>query len=340
MTDDTRSADNHPAATTRRQVLRGLGAAAGTAPLLSLFGCADDPAGSASGSSDESSGAGSATSTMTGNTTTADTGISESSTGVGEASSGSDEADSSSTAADGSESESGTECAMVAGWATGGTAAMCGNYPDPFADGIGNTCALLCSATLGPCYTQTQVRRDISEGALGLPVRMAFLVVDEDCNPVADAEVDVWHTSADGFYSGEEVSPTCTLNDPEARAGYWMRGVQSTDRNGRADFDTCFPGWYSGRCIHIHLTLRVGGTAYVTSQLVFADTLCDEIIAEQPIYSDRGPRDTTNTSDGIMSQADDLAAYTFETERMSDGAMLAWKALVIRSDTGAPLCAI
>jgi protocatechuate 3,4-dioxygenase beta subunit len=335
MTDHVRTA-----ATTRRRILKGIGAAASTVPMVSLFGCADDPAGegSASGSSGSSDGSSDGSSSATTPTSSAGTSDAGSSTGLADSSTGDDDG-SSTTLDDGSESESGTAC-VVEGWASGGTAAMCGNYPDPFADGIGNSCELLCSATLGPCYAQTENRQDISEGALGLPVRLAFLVVDEACTPVQDAEIDIWHTSADGLYSGEDASPNCTFGDPEAIAGHWFRGVQTTGRNGRADFDTCFPGWYSGRTIHIHLTVRVGGVEYVTSQLVFADTLCDEIVAEQPIYSDRGPRDTTNVTDGIMNQADDIGAYTFETEHMSDGAMLAWKALVIRGARGEPLCAI
>ena len=48
-------------------------------------------------------------------------------------------------------------------WASGGTAAITGNYPDPFAAGIGTTCDLTCSATLGPCYVPTVTRKDISE---------------------------------------------------------------------------------------------------------------------------------------------------------------------------------
>ncbi len=333
MTDEHRK-DPAPVPT-RRQILVGLG----TVPLVSLFGCADDPAGSGSaeGSSDGTSSSGGASSSATTTDTSVSTSAADSSTGMP----GSSSSDGSESGEPGSSgSESGTECARVSGWATGGTAAMCAVYPDPFAGGIGKSCELLCSATLGPCYAETFERRDISEGTLGLPVRMAFLVVDETCAPVADAEVDIWHTSPDGLYSGEDASPTCTFDDPEAVAGHWFRGIQRTDQNGRADFDTCFPGWYSGRCIHIHITVRVGGTEYVTSQLVFDDGLCDEIIADQPIYSDRGARDTTNTTDGIMSQADDLAAYTFETEHMSDGAMLAWKTLVLRSSTGQPLCAI
>src|SRR5689334_20681270 len=39
------------------------------------------------------------------------------------------------------------------GWASGGTAVMTGDYPDPFTDGGGATCALTCAMTLGPCHS-------------------------------------------------------------------------------------------------------------------------------------------------------------------------------------------
>jgi protocatechuate 3,4-dioxygenase beta subunit len=226
-------------------------------------------------------------------------------------------------------------------WASGGTAAMTASasYPDPFASSLGSACALTCSATLGPCYAETVERKDISEGQPGLPVRMVLMVVDESCNPVEGATVDVWHCSPTGLYSGDDASEMCTSNDEEARAGRWFRGVQTTDAGGRVEFDTCFPGWYSSRTIHVHFTVRIGGTEYVTSQLVFDDTLDDEIVASQPIYKDRGARDTKNTNDNVVGGAT-VTDYTFQTQRMSDGAMLAWKALVVRSSTASELCSI
>ena len=33
------------------------------------------------------------------------------------------------------------------GWASGGTASMSGNYPDPFEDDLGTTCAIVCANT-------------------------------------------------------------------------------------------------------------------------------------------------------------------------------------------------
>ncbi|KFA90444.1 protocatechuate 3,4-dioxygenase [Archangium violaceum] len=226
-------------------------------------------------------------------------------------------------------------------WATGGTAAMtaASSYPNPFASGIGTVCALTCEATLGPCYAETIDRKDISENHAGLPVRLAFLVVDESCNPIPGASVDIWHAAPEGLYSGEDASTFCTADDPSATSARWFRGVQTADANGRVDFDTCFPGWYSSRTIHIHFTVRVNGNEYVTSQLVFDDALNDDIIGTQPLYKDRGPRDTTNSNDTVIS-AESAAEYSFQTQRMPDGALLAWKTLVIRSSLSNPTCQI
>ncbi|MFP2929192.1 protocatechuate 3,4-dioxygenase [Pyxidicoccus sp. 3LG] len=241
------------------------------------------------------------------------------------------------------ETDAGTDAGTgsAGAWATGGTAAMtlASSYPNPFASGSGATCALTCAATLGPCYATTLERKDISEGHDGLPVRLAFRVVDESCNPIQGATVDIWHTAAEGLYSGEDASDFCTSGDATARANRWFRGVQTTDADGRVDFDTCFPGWYSSRTIHIHFTIRLNGTEYVTSQLFFEDDLCDDIIANQPLYNTRGQRDTTNQNDTVVS-ADAVSDYIFQTERMADGAMLAWKTLVIRSSLDSAQCSI
>ncbi|APR78490.1 putative dioxygenase [Minicystis rosea] len=224
-------------------------------------------------------------------------------------------------------------------WATGGTASMTAkeSYPDPFAAGAGTTCALTCAMTLGPCYAHTIERQDISEGHDGLPVRLSFLVVDETCKPISGATVDIWHCGTEGLYSGDDASDFCTSGDETARAARWFRGVQTTDAAGRVNFDTCFPGWYSSRTIHIHFTIRIGDAEYVTSQLFFPDTLDDEIVGTQPLYKDRGARDTTNQTDTVIS-GDAVNDYTFQYARMSDGAMQAWKTLVIRSSLTDSLC--
>jgi protocatechuate 3,4-dioxygenase beta subunit len=224
-------------------------------------------------------------------------------------------------------------------WATGGTAAMTGasSYPNPFASDSGTVCKLTCEQIQGPCYGATLVRKDISEGQNGLPVRLALRVLDESCKPIPGATVDVWHAGPAGVYSGEDQHPFCNPDNAEARAGRWFRGVQTTDAEGRVDFDTCFPGWYSGRAIHIHFIIRIGDTASVTSQLYFEDSLNDDILNTQALYNTRGERDTRNTADQIVDQGQ-LGDFTLQTRKMTDGALLAWKTLIVRSSTGTPLC--
>lgn len=217
-------------------------------------------------------------------------------------------------------------------WATGGTAAMSGSYPNPFATSAGGeACTLAPSLTVGPCYAETLMRRDISEGLTGLPMRLALRVVDATtCEPVPNATVDVWHTNAAGIYSAYAQGSMCNPSSAEAAKAHFFRGVQTTDEDGRVDFDSVFPGWYSGRTVHIHFTVRVDGKEYVTSQLVFDDTLTDAIFAEHKDYNSRPQRNTTNQNDSVVRSAQ-AASITLATVRMTDGALQAWKTIAIKS---------
>lgn len=222
------------------------------------------------------------------------------------------------------------------GWAVGGTAAMRGEYPDPFVDDGAAACVLTCAMTRGPCYAETIERQDISEGYPGLPVRLALRVVDTECRPVAGAAVDIWHTSTAGLYSGEDAVDMCTRGDADAQAHRFFRGVQTTDADGRVAFDTVVPGWYRGRTVHIHFSVRRDTDEYVVAQLVFDDALIDAITTRHPDYAQRGEPDTWNVSDFVVQDA--IAEAELATELQPDGALLAWKTLVIRSSLAETLC--
>ncbi|MDB4961718.1 MAG: protocatechuate 3,4-dioxygenase [Myxococcales bacterium] len=223
----------------------------------------------------------------------------------------------------------------AAAWAMGGTAAMTAKacYPEPFAQAI-TTCPLvMCATTAGPCTTATTpARQDVSEGYPGLPVRLALKIVTaETCVPVAGAVVEIWHTQATGVYSGVTPSPGfCSGGDVDAPNHDYFRGTQTTDASGRVDFDTCFPGWYPGRAIHIHVRVTVGATDYLVSQLFFDQALTQQIFATHPTYMPEGQPNTTNSSDGVLAGAP-IGPYVLDTSRMSDGAMLASKVIALRS---------
>jgi hypothetical protein len=83
----------------------------------------------------------------------------------------------------------------------------------------------------------------------------------------------------------------------------YLRGYQVSDSTGVVHFTTVYPGWYSGRAVHIHVRVRTfdaSGSVKTDfiSQLFFDDTLTDSVYAKSP-YSTRGTRDTRNSADNV-----------------------------------------
>lgn len=162
-----------------------------------------------------------------------------------------------------------------------------------------DTCVLTCAATLGPCYSNVNlVRRDITSGITGLPMRLGFRIVNADtCEPIQGATIDIWHTNKDGNYSA--LSGVCS-SDSTTLTQNFSRGIQSSNADGWVYFDSIFPGWYSGRVTHMHLTVRIGTTSVVTTQFFFADRVAETIYRNHPLYVGRPNRDTTNTTDNVI----------------------------------------
>jgi protocatechuate 3,4-dioxygenase beta subunit len=168
------------------------------------------------------------------------------------------------------------------------------------------TCVARPQQTEGPYFVdeklnRSDIRSDPANGSVkpGTPLALTFAVsslTDSSCAPLAGAIVDVWHCDADGVYSD--------VNDPSfnSRGQRFLRGYQVTDANGIAKFATIYPGWYSGRAVHIHFKIRSTPTgrsgSEFTSQIYFDDALSDRVLANPP-YGTRGARDVRNTADGI-----------------------------------------
>jgi protocatechuate 3,4-dioxygenase beta subunit len=155
------------------------------------------------------------------------------------------------------------------------------------------TCVLTPELTAGPfILDDDKVRRDIREGRPGARLALATTVVDvSTCKPLRGAAVDVWHCDAGGTYSGFAQEGT--------EGESFMRGIQRTDRSGVARFTTVYPGWYSGRTVHIHVQVSAGGNVVHTGQLFFPERLTDAVYRRAP-YSRRPHRDTRNASDSIF----------------------------------------
>jgi protocatechuate 3,4-dioxygenase beta subunit len=114
-------------------------------------------------------------------------------------------------------------------------------------------CVLTPEQEEGPFYIDlARVRHDIVENRPGVPLALALTVVDANtCEPIRDAAVDIWHCDALGVYSGEP--------SEGSEGKTYLRGIQLTDGNGRADFATIYPGQYPGRTTHIHVKVHIGG---------------------------------------------------------------------------------
>ncbi|GAV45543.1 dioxygenase [Streptomyces acidiscabies] len=216
----------------------------------------------------------------------------------------------------------------------------------------GTVCYKLTSETTeGPYYIDAdKLRQDITEDKAGIPLTLQLKVIDsETCKPVPNAAVDVWHCDALGLYSGYESfsqggggggggtppsgtptdvpSGTPTGEPPSGGGGgggggggheeptsdtRYLRGTWRTDRNGNVTFRTVFPGWYQGRCVHIHTKVHVngewtdagyeGGTTCHTGQLFFDEDTVVLTEAVEP-YSTSTATRTTLTEDTIYDQS-------------------------------------
>lgn len=222
-------------------------------------------------------------------------------------------------------------------WASGGTKSMSADFPPDTLFQTASVCSLAVTGKLmeGPCYFKVAGNQaDISEGLSGLPMQLCLQVIDENCQPLANAEVEVWHCDIAGVYSANSAASEdnsrfavdfCSGGNEQAKSAQWFRGSLITDKAGRVNFKSCLPGWYPGRCIHIHFRIKHQGRETLASQLVFSDALADDVYTQHPEYKARGKQDTPVAKDGVFNG--NFAPYMLDTQQNPDGSLLAYKAI-------------
>jgi protocatechuate 3,4-dioxygenase beta subunit len=175
-------------------------------------------------------------------------------------------------------------------------------------EGLG-TCSLMPDKTAGPFPLDQQFdRRDVTEGVPGQPMRLGLRVVDKTCAAVPGAAVEIWHADATGDYSAFIDNG----GGKDAGAGTtFLRGTQTADDNGIVEFLTVYPGWYSGRAVHIHLRVHLADTTVLTSQMFFDADYTAGVYAAAP-YTEFGLPDTPNSADRIAGdpQAEGTLLHT------------------------------
>lgn len=134
---------------------------------------------------------------------------------------------------------------------------------------------------------RADIRASLGTGAVatGVPTTVEFTLinVNNNCAPLAGYALYAWHCAAAGLYS--MYSSGVTGED-------YCRGVQATDANGKATFQTIFPACYPGRWPHVHfevypsLDKATGNTnAIHTSQLAVPEEACKAVFNSVAEYS-------------------------------------------------------
>jgi len=139
-------------------------------------------------------------------------------------------------------------------------------------------------------------RQDVTEGKSGLPLALTIAVVNvrNGCSVVSGANVEIWQCDAVGNYS-EYAQPGY-----DGTGQTFLRGVQTTDVNGRVTFKTIYPGWYMGRATHIHVEVFVNGAAVKTTQIAFPEDVSSAVY-RTGFYASHGQNLTANAADNVFS---------------------------------------
>lgn len=193
-----------------------------------------------------------------------------------------------------------------------------------------SVCTLTAEVTEGPYSLDgALVRADIREEKEGFEVQYTFTVVDQadDCAPLADALVELWHCDVLGEYSGFVGGN----GHQEEDNGTFLRGGQMTDANGQCTITSIWPGHYVSRAVHIHMRVHTevtltddsytGGEVVHTGQLFFDPDINTEVQATSP-YSANTTSETLLANDSVYDDggaSSGLLTLTALGSSVSDG---------------------
>lgn len=142
-----------------------------------------------------------------------------------------------------------------------------------FARAFASACGLTPPQTKGPFYPETEIvpENDLTGDmrAKGEVVLITGKVVDSNCKPVPDVNVEIWQACASGRYNHSR-DPNGAKLDPYFK--YW--GETFTDLNGEYSFKTIIPGAYPAdqnwmRPPHIHFRVAKRGYHELITQMYF-----------------------------------------------------------------------
>ncbi|OOQ82041.1 extracellular dioxygenase [Penicillium brasilianum] len=206
------------------------------------------------------------------------------------------------------------------------------------------TCILAPDVTQGPYYVSGElIRENIVEDQKGVALYMDIQLIDTNtCEPLPDVYMDLWHCNATGVYSGVVASGNGDSSDATNLDATFLRGIQPSNAEGVVQFESIFPGYYTGRTVHIHVLTHPANETTVlqnntisglyssktshVGQLFFDQDLITKVNEVSP-YSANTQTLTTNADDSILSEEaetiDPFMEYVLLGDDLSDG-IFAW----------------
>ncbi|KAH9194908.1 hypothetical protein AeNC1_003130, partial [Aphanomyces euteiches] len=157
--------------------------------------------------------------------------------------------------------------------------------------------------------------------------------------------LDFWHCNSTGVYAGVVANGNGDSSDPTNINATFHRGLAPTDKDGIVQFTTKFPGYYTGRAVHIHIlgnhggevasnNTYIGSTSSNVGQLFFDQDLITQVVATGT-YATSKQQLTLNANDGIFREEaatgfDPVMEYVFVGEEIDDG-IFAWISVGIKA---------
>lgn len=203
------------------------------------------------------------------------------------------------------------------------------------------SCILAPEITDGPYYIVGEYMRSNvkeSQWSDGVDLFLEVQYIDVNtCEPIPTVAVDIWNCNATGVYSG--ISTSGNYAEGGVNSTY-LRGIQLTDHDGVVQFETIFPGHYSGRAAHTHLLSHVNGTLSSNGtiqvwdspvshigQLFWPDDLRAEVETTYPYTLNTQPLTTNDEDMWSILQADEnfdpIPQFVYLGDSIEDG-LFAW----------------
>jgi len=132
-------------------------------------------------------------------------------------------------------------------------------WPNPVFQNPSFACALTEGNPQGPYYIAGAPSKEkLGDTLEGQLLIISGQVLNQNCDPIPDAIIDVWQTNSKGNYYFED---------------FTLRGKIKADELGQYKLETIFPGKYSQagimRPAHIHVKVSAPSLSSHTTQLYF-----------------------------------------------------------------------